>query len=472
MAQERYTLFDNFEYKGKWWLPEKSQNAVAGVLQVTSGNIVLELLGSLRGSNLHQHFGGGEVFSPKIIHGITDNGNLCTLMNSYLKDSKISLPAGLVQENYIVNFLIVGELFNSVEEVKLESISVNYSLLEEWLSISAFKQDFPSKGKPVEARFTFPESFEVFIGNIYASISLDGKFHTGGDNFRTLKWDYTAFIKIAPSGDKSLDWFIEQLHSIASVLTLFTGEPVYPRQIKARISGQNKITGRQAKEPIEIFYELTGTESPRALHPFEMIIPFPLVRGNIGTILSNWFEKSSLLSPTINLFISMFYKSKIYTDSVFLSLMQAVESYCRRRYEGRYVTEQGYKQYLEQIILPDTMPSELKESLRNRLEYGNEYSLRKRFEKLFDILESKLKNLITDNTDAFINSVVDTRNYLTHYDKKLEEKRLQGADLYYANQRLALLLTTILLKEIGISEDIIHKRVLQTRRFAGLRQKD
>ena len=474
MAQERYNLFDTFEYRGKWWLPENPENKVGGNLVVTKDKMVLDLFGSLRGDDLSKHLGSGEVFNPNIINGITDDGTLCTLKDNYLRGSNISLSSVvIIRESYIVNILFIGQLFTSIEDIKFKSVSVNYSLLEEWLSKEVFKNDISRKGKLFEAQsqFNFPESFEVFISSIDALISLDGHFNTGGDGFRTLIWNYMAFLKITPNKDRDFDWFVEQLHSLASMLTLFTGEPIYPRRIKAQIGSQNKTTENQIKEPIEILYKPIGTESPKSLHPLEMILPFSLVRENISNVISNWFEKSNLLKPTVNIFISIFYKSKIYIDNVFLSLMHATESFLRKIYGGQYIPEQEYSQYLNQIVLPVAMPSELKESLRKRLEYGNEYSLRKRFEKLFDILESKLKNLITDNTDAFITSVVDTRNYLTHYDKKLEEKCLHGADLYYTNQRLALLLTIVLLKEIGISEDIIHQQILQTKRFAGLLQK-
>jgi len=474
MAQERYNLFDTFEYRGKWWLPENPENVVGGNLVVTKDEMVLDLFGSLRGDDLSKLLGSGEVFTPNIINGITDNGNLCTLKENYFRGSEfslISVPGVIIRESYIVKFLFIGELFTSIEDIKFKSVSVNYSLLEEWLSKRVFKTDTSYKEKLSQVQFSFPESFEVYISNIDAHISLDGHFNTGGDEFRTLIWNYMAFLKITPNDDRDFDWFGEQLHSLASMLTLFTGEPIYPRRIKAQIGRQNKNTENQIKQPIEILYKPIGTESPKSLHPLQMILPFSLVRENIADVISNWFEKSNLLKPTVDIFISIFYQSNIYIDNVFLNLMHAIESFHRRRYGGQYIPEQEYRQYLKQIILPVAMPSELKESLRKRLEYGNEYSLRKRFKKLFEILKSELRILITSNTDSFIKSVLDTRNFLTHYDKKLEEKCLRGADLYYTNQRLALLLTIVLLKEIGISEDIIHQQILQTKRFADLLQK-
>ena len=42
------------------------------------------------------------------------------------------------------------------------------------------------------------------------------------------------------------------------------------------------------------------------------------------------------------------------------------------------------------------------------------------------------------------------RHYFTHYDDSLREGALQGSGLYEANQRLTILMTLLLLREIGI----------------------
>ena len=55
----------------------------------------------------------------------------------------------------------------------------------------------------------------------------------------------------------------------------------------------------------------------------------------------------------------------------------------------------------------------------------------------------------------FTGAIVDTRNYLTHYDDDLKDSSLKGADLYWANQRLRIFITILLLKEIDIEENVI-----------------
>ncbi len=53
--------------------------------------------------------------------------------------------------------------------------------------------------------------------------------------------------------------------------------------------------------------------------------------------------------------------------------------------------------------------------------------------------------------DVFIKLVGDTRNYYTHFGKDLKEKAAKGSELYQLSDKLALLLKSCLLSEIGIT---------------------
>ena len=69
-----------------------------------------------------------------------------------------------------------------------------------------------------------------------------------------------------------------------------------------------------------------------------------------------------------------------------------------------------------------------------------------------------------ENKDIFINRVVDTRNYLTHYDKNLREKAVDGEQLYYVTQQLKIVIVICLLSELGFKFKEIKKLLARNGR--------
>jgi hypothetical protein len=55
--------------------------------------------------------------------------------------------------------------------------------------------------------------------------------------------------------------------------------------------------------------------------------------------------------------------------------------------------------------------------------------------------------------------VIDTRNYLTHYDENLKAQSLGHEEMIEATQRLRILLTIILLKHLNLDEGTIEQVV-------------
>jgi len=143
--------------------------------------------------------------------------------------------------------------------------------------------------------------------------------------------------------------------------------------------------------------------------------------------------------------------------------MQALESFHRVTKGGKYLSNDEWKPF--RATLANAIPAELdsghRESLRSRIKYGNEYSLRKRIGELLEGLNEITLSRLSPTDKYFTGIIVDTRNYLTHYDDELKDVALKNADLYWANQRLRILISLLLLKEIGIPEKLIFDSMIE-----------
>ena len=67
---------------------------------------------------------------------------------------------------------------------------------------------------------------------------------------------------------------------------------------------------------------------------------------------------------------------------------------------------------------------------------------------------------------GFVGKVVDTRNYLTHYDEGKKETAAVGRELYGLTERLRSILEACLLREVGFEGERLKEVLSRRRRLA------
>ncbi len=456
MAKPSYTLFDNFELKGIWWLPDKPDAQVSGILAFDNETkISLELLGSFREITA---LGGGDFFQPELIHGISDNGQVCTLFKNIESSSRLNFPG--IQKSIIESqYLFIGKHFKTAEEIIFSSLKVNFTNLENWLAIRPFSIEFPDNKENTDWKLTYkwPTEFKARLVEIESIVESTHEFNTGGNLIREAIWKSKAYLKITPDNAKKFEWYWGLIYDLCNLLTLLIGETTFISSVKAFGDDVQITPDRKEKEKIELFFTQKKTSINKEVHLFEMILPFPRISETIPNVLSLWFTKARHLRSVYDLFFGTFYNPGMYLQFQFLSLMQALESFHRVTKGGKYLSNEDWKPFRAKLAngISAELDSGHRESLKSRIKYGNEYSLRKRIGELLETLDEKTLSILSPTVKYFTGVIVDTRNYLTHYDDELKDVALKNADLYWANQRLKILITILLLKEIGIQENLI-----------------
>jgi len=257
------------------------------------------------------------------------------------------------------------------------------------------------------------------------------------------------------------------MYDLCNLLTLLIGETTFINQVKALGDDVQIGPDKTTKENIELFFTQKKVRINKEIHPFEMILPFPRISEQITEVLSLWFTKASGLRSVYDLFFGTFYNPGMYLQFHFLSLMQALESFHRVTKGGKYLSNDDWKPF--RSTLANAIPAELdsghRDSLKSRIKYGNEYSLRKRIGELIESLDEQTLSRLSPTNKYFTGVLVDTRNYLTHYDDELKDVALKNADLYWANQRLRILISLLLLKEIGIQEKLILDQMTENNKI-------
>jgi hypothetical protein len=466
MAKPSYTLLDDFALKGIWWLPEQPDLQISGTLLFENEKkISLELLGSFHELKT---FGAGNFFQPEIILGVTDNGLICTLFRNFETRNQLNIPG--IQNSIIESqYLFIGKHFNARNEICFSSLQVNFTNLENWLALTPFSMEIPDKIKNGVWKLIhkWPSEFIAKIEKFNSKIESTHEFKTEGDHIRNAIWKSKAYLKITPDKPKHFKWYWSVIYDLCNFLTLLIGATTYITHVKAYGDDIEINPGQKTKETIELFFTQKKPGINEGLHPFEMIIPFPRIAEKIDKVISLWFSKSQDFRSVYDLFFGTFYNPGMYLQFQFLSLMQAIESFHRVTKVGKYLSDEDWKPYREKLAneISVELDSGHRESLKSRIKYGNEYSLRKRLSELLQSIDGKTLSVLSPTNKYFTGIVVDTRHYLTHYDDELKDSSLKGADLYWANQRLRIFLTILLLKEIDIEENVILESMKENNKI-------
>jgi hypothetical protein len=195
------------------------------------------------------------------------------------------------------------------------------------------------------------------------------------------------------------------------------------------------------------------SESAPKLSPFGQLFTYHQVKDRFAELISEWLQNFQTIEPSFNLYFAVATSGFMFLESQFLFLVQGLETLHRRTSQETKFPSKEFDALLR--ILVEACPKDRRGWLSARLKYANELTLRHRLEELL----GGLSRIVWPGGDHNfpISDIVDTRNYLTHFDSELEGKASHGRDLFSLTQMLQAAFALILLGQIGFKTDEIRK---------------
>lgn len=467
MADKTIDLTSSFELRGKWWLPDNENHKVLGTLIFDpTGEFILELDGLL---NQSRPFGSTDFMKPPVIHGITNKGKHCSLLKTF--EHNINISSGFSSSKITVNLAIIGVLIPTLDSFSCRSVSLQYTNLDAWMGQHAFSDNhhFKGKNKSHSVTYKMPKPIKYSIPEINSTLTFESSYLSSiARHSRTLK--HIESIRLRPKRKMPLEWFMLNAHHLRNLLSLLSTEKFFCKNFKLELKRQkfNKLGYKTIKVEGELIFCQGFYQKVKPLYIQEIPFSHPIVRRDFNNILSIWFKDHKLLEPVHDLFFGSMYNQMLGVEFQFLSLTQALESLHRRFHKGIYISQHQYDdEYKKALVaaIPVDARSDLRSSLKSRIQYGNDYSLRKRLNLMGKHLNKSTCQLIADNFQTFVNKVVDTRNYLTHYDPSSKSQAMSVYEMIEEAFSLRLLLTIYLFKRIGIQESMIVDVIREHRKF-------
>lgn len=435
-------MVESLKYNGYWKYPESDQWTVPGELTFsTEGGIQFNGIGSFGSKEEHGRF------ENKTVHGFTTNGIKVTLLNC--KGSFSTSTPGLKIVRLNAEHIILGDYFKSPDEISFETIAVHYHYLDEWVDKSGFDvhEEEDATGKETKVlTYTQPDLIELYTGPekdvllwfSYASpmVITDTKVNS---------FTQKVYFNIIYKEPKGLELVKDDVGHIKNFITFGLSRITAPTDL---IGYYKNSVGEKKKVQIIYGQKFYPDRSDRYLHTNTCLFTFEHIESKSKTIFKEWFLKYETLAPVFDRYFDTIYNHYLYEVNHFLNLISALETYHRRTSEETYFDVDYYKAL--KIKIKDVLPEGDKKinDWFGKFEFMNEVSLRNRLKKVCEKFNDIFLELEPE-TKTFINKVLATRNYYTHYNERLRADIVTKIEFRRYNGLLNVLIQLCLLSELG-----------------------
>lgn len=393
------------------------------------------------------------------IKGSTMNGAKITLLDCI----RIKTESRVGSEEvfgYQANYMLDGVDFETTDDIRFSKMRISIPGIIEWGDISNYLRPKYDGKSDILIELDITEPIEIYSNDEY-SLSYFLDFSSPGFNLTqeeiTLK--QTPYLIVESKSLQRLKWFISKAKQMKRLIEIAMAEPfsfdkVILESPEIYYEFDDDVKHSRPLEVIHAFKEsISKNKNKRRRLRHDFLFSLNELR---NANFSKWQEISSIMEPIIELYIDSIYNEKLSISRHFQNMVQALETYHSRRICN---TLPDFKKRVEQLI--SIRPKGFRDEDRKFLLNGSHkyVTLRSRLADLLIADYTFYFYTVDINHLDFPKVIADTRNYYTHYDKKLEDRALKGEDLINGFYILRNILEFYLLQEFGFEEEFIHERI-------------
>jgi hypothetical protein len=453
---------ESFTHRGVFWLPENPEQDKAGVLSFSpTDGAHLELTGSFSE-------GLTQLGTYPVIHGMIQGGKAVTLLGGYALGFTWD---GLAIERIRASVIVVGAHCRGLNSQRFREITVSTELLQLWSEVTPLESKISFQSNRLvglDVAYTFPDEIvDKTDGTMYL---IRCGFSTSGDQRTSFEIRTQTAVTVRPPRYETLDTLTSEfLVPVQQLVALGTDFPVNLTKCSAALRVW-KGEGTRAWElkTVEIFFQsrfIRMHQAGREPLPVEFLFRRGELPGGFGRALSRWQRARAELDSVLGLVFSERFGQGVLLDQKFSYLIQAVETYHRRRVGGDAIPAEEHARRLK--VLLGAAPAEYRKWLEERLRYSNEPSLRQRLKGMLDLVPGVQRDLVR-RWGAFVQKVLDTRNYFTHHDTRLKDRSAWGEDLYLLTEVLRYCCYGLLMIELGFDRTTVDQQLRRSPRYQDL----
>ena len=445
-------LPEPIEKSGYFWLPENPEFKLPGVLHISdTAKATLEVLG-LFGDNIIQMLAMPE--RQRII-GVIESIGFVTLEHCICINQTYSTGTSISKSSFIVNLVFSGFNYGSEKEISFREIEFTVEGLDEWLSITGLHQQNDFKSQEITIRFSPPKAIQI---NLSEGVQMTFGFgYSCNYGYTKAKIEQKSFIKITMENARPFKELISLIFKINNFFCFAIDNVVTINSMTGYVdsfkSDEEEIEAHFT--PVSIYYRsILCPDLKTVVSEFDVFFSYKDVATQLEKILVNWLSNYEISEPAFNLYFASKSGAHKYINGEFLSLAQGLETLHRRNSPEKISMPENVFCELKNNLL-EVCPEDKKEWLEGSLKYANGISLRHRIKQMIE----PFKELYGSRREqsSFIDKVLNTRNYLTHYSPSLKDKSCDGIELAKLSQKLEVLFQLHFLHLVGLDHSLIIK---------------
>ncbi|OLO08756.1 hypothetical protein BTW08_05410 [Salinicola sp. MH3R3-1] len=445
---------DEYVKTGYFWLPERDEKKIPGVLTIKNGgDIELEVVGLFDDS----------------VKSLNDDNDLNRIIGHVEKDGLVTLEncfytqknhafEGISKSKVCVNKVLSGVAYDENEPVTFNTLSFSVDCLDEWVGISGISTDNDWENKTATISYILPENIYCDLNN---GMKLEICFScTTIKSSKVIEAKITqrAYFKLISEDLRPLGDFTEIAYKLTNFLCFAVDTTVALKDLSATSKEIQRDGGNGKQYPvsIKVFYpSIPFTEKVPDKSWHRMLFTYGTIKSNAQDVFNNWLRAYEIMAPGLSLYFSTKNGTQKYLDGKFLALAQGLETYHRRISDEKLMDSSEFDSLVSTIS--ESCPEEHAEWLNGRLMHGNEINLGKRLKRIIEPFKDKLGS--SKKRSKLLRKIVDTRNYLTHYSENLKNNAAGGEELWNLCQKMEVIFQLHFLKVVGFSDEEIESVV-------------
>ena len=462
-----------FKKHGYFWLPSAPDKKFPGTLSVSDGGIIdleiVELFESVDSYDL-----GGERWFWDILNWEPTFKNHFKRIVGHIETSEVTLDGckfnagnsydrtGLSKSLLRVDRVFTGIKYDRDEIPRFKILIFSLDGINEWIGDREFDVEKRVQGKHIS--FQHPEEVSFNLANgMELSISFN-QVRSGSRAPREDRITQSTYFKLVSQGARELDEFVSVVEKIITFLSFAIGHIICLDSIEATSKNPPPLPpiqedigyDRIGLLPINIFYSSQLYSEDKTRIGFNTLFKYERIQNDAERIICNWVNAYEQIAPAFDLYFLAQMRTQPSLEATFLMLTTGLEVFHRRTSDEMHMDEAEFKKIRKTLV--NECPKTERDWFAQKLNYANELTLKNRIERMIELFDYFIDD---ERRPELIDSIKDTRNYLTHYDSDLESKAAKGQDLHILCLKIEALFQLHFLKLIGFNDqeinDIAHE---------------
>ena len=342
---------------------------------------------------------------------------------NYILQQKLDTALGGNSKSLIrMSRAFIGVQYDQDEIPSFNTLTFSVEGINDWIETSGIKVESPSEKSPAIISYEPQEDITLNLHNDM-QLLITWRPSLKHSINKEAGISEKIYFKLISQSARELDDFVSVARKITEFLCFAMNETVSLDSMSATSDDLSEDIGRGKAGPIQIniyYSSWPYSKDVPKINLYNMLFKFKEIQNDAEGIINNWIKGYEQYDSAFRLYFLAKTGEQTYLEERFLTLVQGLEAYHQRIISKRV----DLKDRIKSIIKP-------------------------------------FKDLIgaDANQQALIDSIVHTRNHLTHHDPSKEPKAAKGMSLWPLCLKMELIFELHFLQLMGFSQEKIDSIV-------------